>query len=89
MVNAVGLFFRLAPDLRHAVGALKQAAHITFDRFVVEVNVSHLVVRYGERPAVSAVEPIEAKLLLDGEPAALTEKSVEMNRSIGWCDAVL
>ena len=50
---------------------------------------SHLVVGHGERPAVSAVEPIETKLLLDGKPAALTEEPVEMNRSLYRCDAIL
>ena len=43
----------------------------------------------GEGFAVSAIEPFEIKFLFDGEPALLTEKSVQMDRSVGRGNAVL
>ena len=50
---------------------------------------SDLVVGYGERPTIAAVESFEAKFLLDCKPAALAEKPVEVDRLLDRCDAVL
>ena len=56
---------------------------------VIQVNVSHLVIRHGKNPAGATIEKLPSKLLFDRQPARLAKYPVQMHRPIHFGDAVL
>ena len=87
--DAEGGLIGAVQDLRDPRLAFEQRVRAREKREVVQVNVRDLMVGKSEGFAGAAIEQIQAQLKLDGQPALLAEKAVEVNGGVHLGDAVL
>src|SRR5262245_43765177 len=89
MIDARGDFFLFTHDLTNPFCfARYHRANLLFQRRIIQINVSYLVVRHRKDLARAAVEQLKTEFLLHAQPACAPEQAVQMNWPIHWCDSV-